>query len=77
MLKAEDTIEDLTNKLIEFVNLEPNDIDSTIFKIESIQTIFQSLHGDKGCKPFLKDYLEAAKKLKRKSDMVEEDIKKD
>ena len=57
------------------MNLEPNDIDSTIFKIESIQTIFQSLHGDKG-KPFLKEHLEAAKKLKRKSDMIEEDIKK-
>ena len=73
LLKSKESIEDFTTKVIEYVTFEPNDIDSTIFRIESVQNIFKSLHGDSG-KPFLKEQLETAKDLKRKSQIIEEDI---
>ena len=57
-------IENFIDKLIEFLDSEPSDIDSTIFKIESIQNIFQSLHGDTGRTDYLKDLVETAKKLR-------------
>ena len=60
--------------MIEYVTFDPNHIKSTIFRIESVQNIFKSLHGDSG-KPFLTEQLETAKDLKRKSEIFEEDIK--
>ena len=59
--------------MIEYVTFDPNHIKSTIFRIESVQNIFKSLHGDSG-KPFLTEQLETAKDLKRKSEIIEEDI---